>query len=700
MSEIIPESVKRLRWIWKAGAVFLLLVPLLLARNVKQEKDNLLTPDERAWLKAHPVIRLAPDPDFPPVESFDNNNEYNGITADYIALIEKKLGIQFKIVRLRNWEEIIDRAKNRQIDMYAASKTPQRTGYMLFTTPFLELPAGIIAREKVKGPLTMETLKGMKVSVVSGYATHDFIANNYPGLNPDVVPDVQTGLRKVSFGMSDAFVENLATATYYIEKEGFVNLRIAGESGYIYRMAFASRKDWPELNLILEKGLARISSDEEKAIYKKHIPLENRSLFASKKFQAAILTAFGAAVLLIAGVITLNRTLTKQVSRRTMELEKELSERKQAEDALRESEEKFRVLAETSPAAICLCQEDKHIYVNPSFIRLIDYTEREFLDMRFWDWVHADYKEMVRNRCLSRQRGEPAPPRYEFKGVTKSGEEKWVFLSAGRIEYRGKPAVIATIFDITDRKRSEEQILKLNEQLEQRVEQRTAQLEAANKELEAFSFSVSHDLRAPLRSIFGFSKALLDDYTDKLDNQGKDYLNRVCAASQRMSQLIDQMLKLSRAARSEMTWEAVNLSALVVSVTEELLSSNPERKMEFSIQKGVEVKGDRQLLQMLLQNLVDNAWKFTGKHPQPRIEFGVTENNGKSAYFVRDNGAGFDMAYADKLFAPFQRLHNDREFPGSGIGLSIVQRIVRRHGGEVWAEGAVDQGATFYFTLL
>lgn len=226
-----------------------------------------------------------------------------------------------------------------------------------------------------------------------------------------------------------------------------------------------------------------------------------------------------------------------------------------------------------------------------------------------------------------------------------------------------------------------------------------AALEVANKELESFSYSVSHDLRAPLRSIDGFSQALLEDYMDKLDEEGKDHLQRVRAATQRMAELIDDMLNLSRMTRSEMRLEAVNLSAVAQTIAAELQRSQPERQVEFVIAEGVAANGDSGLLKVALENLIGNAWKFTGKHSDAKIEFGITQHNGNSAYFVRDNGSGFDMAYAGKLFGAFQRLHDAREFPGTGIGLATVQRVVHRHGGQVWAESEVEKGATFYFTL-
>lgn len=248
-------------------------------------------------------------------------------------------------------------------------------------------------------------------------------------------------------------------------------------------------------------------------------------------------------------------------------------------------------------------------------------------------------------------------------------------------------------------KLAEEEIRKLNVELEHRVVERTAQLEAANKELQAFSYSVSHDLIAPLRSINGFSEALLEDYGEKLDGAAKDYLGRVREASQRMGQLIDDLLALSRVTRSEIRWEKVDLSGLARSIAAELQSAGPGRNVQFAITDGLLTDGDPGLLRAALGNLIGNAWKFTAKKPEATIELGVTQNNGKKIYFVRDDGAGFDMAYAGKLFGPFQRLHGRKEFEGTGIGLATVQRIINRHGGRIWAEAEVSRGATFYFTL-
>jgi signal transduction histidine kinase len=231
------------------------------------------------------------------------------------------------------------------------------------------------------------------------------------------------------------------------------------------------------------------------------------------------------------------------------------------------------------------------------------------------------------------------------------------------------------------------------------VAERTASLEEANRELEAFSYSVSHDLRAPLRAIDGFSQELLAGYAGRLDDQGRHYLERIRAASQRMAQLIDDLLQLSRLSRGEMRHQPIDLSGVAQEVADELRRREPGRDVTFVIEPGVGGFGDPRLLRLVLENLLGNAWKFTARHPRATISFGRAEVQGGPAYVVRDDGAGFDMAFADKLFGAFQRLHSDRDFPGTGIGLAIVQRIISRHGGRVRGEGAVERGASFSFTL-
>lgn len=253
--------------------------------------------------------------------------------------------------------------------------------------------------------------------------------------------------------------------------------------------------------------------------------------------------------------------------------------------------------------------------------------------------------------------------------------------------------------NITRRKEAEEALKKAYDDMELKVKERTAQLEQANKELEAFNYSVSHDLRSPLITIIGFSKLLMARNEDQLNEQGKKILKQVISSSNYMNDLLESLLSLSNKSLSDFNYEQVDLSRIGKKILGKLQETEPERNVEIVIEDGMTAKGDKTLLQGMLQNLLDNAWKYTRKNPLAKIEFKVKTNDKEQVYFVRDNGAGFDMGYADKLFVPLQRLHRDDEFPGSGIGLATVQRIIHRHGGKIWAEAEEGKGATFYFTL-
>ncbi|MDM7988728.1 MAG: PAS domain S-box protein [Smithella sp.] len=502
---------------------------------------------------------------------------------------------------------------------------------------------------------------------------------------------------------------------------------------------------------------------------------------------------------------------------------RDITERKRVEQSLRESEEKFRTLTESTPTAVMLYQNNKWVYANPAASEISGYSNRELLEMNFWDFVHPEDKKAVMERGLKRQRGEAVPSRYGLRIITKNGTIKWLYLSGATTNIGGSLAVIISVIDITEqkhaedalverdtrfkklsahvpgmlynflgrtdgtycfpfatdsirqlfgcspedvrhdfapvekviykddlkklyrsfivtgknmtpwelefrvqlpgqpvkwlfghstperlpdgsilshgyitditeRKKAEEKIIRLNETLEEKVKERTA-------ELEAFSYSVSHDLRAPLRTIDGFGQALLEEYDDKLDEQGKSYLKRITRATNKMADLIEDMLKLSRISRSEMDIVPVNLSQIARAVADELQSAHQDRLINITITDNLVDSADPRLMRIVLENLIGNAWKFTGKKEKAEIEFSARTEGNQKVYYVRDNGAGFNMENSKKLFAPFQRFHSAEEFSGTGIGLALIQRIIIRHGGRVWAQSHLDRGTTIYFTL-
>ena len=367
----------------------------------------------------------------------------------------------------------------------------------------------------------------------------------------------------------------------------------------------------------------------------------------------------------------------------------------------RRSEQRFRLIVEAAQEGIwTLDTEYRTSYVNRYMADMLGYTVEEMLGQPVLEFVvednHEDALASLAQRRQSRARVHDRQLRH------KQGHIVWTLISSNPMndeEGRFK-GVLATVTDITLRREAEQRVRELNQELERRIAERTAQLEFSNRELEAFAYSVAHDLRAPLRSISNFTVALTEDCSGTLDDTGQDYLRRIRGASQRMSELIDGILALSRVSRTELQLMEVNLSALARSIAEQLQRWQPERQARFTLQPGLVDQGDAQLLRSVLENLLGNAWKFTRERAEARIEFGVLPGPGTGrVYFVRDNGAGFDMEYQAKLFGVFQRLHTQQEFEGTGVGLATVQRILRRHGGRIWAEGRVGQGATFFFTL-
>jgi PAS domain S-box-containing protein len=377
----------------------------------------------------------------------------------------------------------------------------------------------------------------------------------------------------------------------------------------------------------------------------------------------------------------------------------DITESKRAEAALRESEDKFKYVFDHSPIGNTITLPSGVLQMNHAFCEMLGYSDQELKHSRWQDITYPEDIELTQKEIDPLLLEGQDSARFVKRYIHKNGSVVWVdIVTSLRRDAEGKPLYFMTsIIDITERKRAEEDLRKYHEHLEDLVRERTSKLETANKELEAFSYSVSHDLRTPLRAIDGFSHILLDDYADKLDEEGKRLLNVVRDNTSRMGQLIDDILKFSRTSRLEMTYAEIDMEGLARAVVEELQPT--DGKLQVEIEPIPPTTGDRSMMHQVFVNLLSNAIKFSRAKENAKIEVGGLIEGDEAVFYVKDNGVGFDMQYADKLFGVFQRLHSVNEFEGTGIGLAIVKRIITRHGGRVWAEGKLNEGATIYFAL-
>jgi PAS domain S-box-containing protein len=367
----------------------------------------------------------------------------------------------------------------------------------------------------------------------------------------------------------------------------------------------------------------------------------------------------------------------------------DITERKRIEEELLESREMFAAAFSTVQDALIISDMETGLIidVNQTWTSHWGYSKEESLGHRSTEMgVFTDIDD--RKRALEIIRKEGRLSDFEIQIRTKSGELRNVVLFVEQLMLPQKSLMLTIIHDITEHKRALSAL-----------HSRTEELQFANSELKSFSYSVSHDLRSPITVIKGFSNILLEDYGDKFDEYGKNVLNHIITGTNKMSSIIESLLSLSRISRETMICQEIDLGTIAETVISELRQNEPERAVQVNIANTIPAHADPKLITITLTNLIGNAWKYTGKNKDARIDVGITIDGDENVYFIRDNGAGFDMDYADKLFKPFQRLHKESEFTGTGIGLAIVQRIIQRHGGRIWAESQADLGSTFYFTL-
>jgi len=436
------------------GRLLLLLafVGIIAVPVIGDDTTAWLTAEERVWIAAHPVITVAPDPDFPPIEYFDEGGEYQGLAADYLALVEQKTGLNFKIVRCASWDEVLAKARAREVDaLPAAAQTPQRADYLLFSDPHIVLQGVIIARQQVKGTLTVDDLQGMRVAVVRGYAWQEFITSEHPKIELDLVNDLQTGLRKVSLGMADVVIATLPVAIYHIEKEGITNLHVAGETGYFISLSFATRSDWPQLHTIMQGALAGIPQEEKDAILSRWIRLERKPMIAGKTLWIIIAVVLGGIGLGALVAVQWTLSMKRQVARKTADLNYELSVRRQTEEDLSASEERHRVLfAQLSDALFVETLEGRILNVNESACKLLGYTREELTQMTVRDLLPPGTPEFLPQEIIAATIHENI---IETANKRKDGSIVPVELRGRVVNIDDQPRLLVSLRDITERVR-------------------------------------------------------------------------------------------------------------------------------------------------------------------------------------------------------------------------------------------------------
>lgn len=635
---------------------------------------------------------------FPPQYYVDGETgETYGFAIDFMNEIALRSGLKVHYIMFDTWAEVNEALKVGQIDgIPNMGIADERKEFMDFTIPVETSHISIFVRSTTTDIHNIYELAGRKVAVVTA-SKGLYIMEEREGVDLVIYNSLEEAFLYLISGNVDALVYPEPTV-FQIAYQSNLNdhIKVVGEPLIEIKRAIAVRKDQPELLNVLDREVkAFVATPEYGEMYTKWNG-EPEPYWNAKRVGTTM------AIILAIIVIFLLSWHYFSVVKLNNSLKSSITEREQTEDILKETTDYLNKLIDYTNAPFVVWDPEFRITkVNHAFERLTGYNADEIVNTKLPMYFPKESREQSMEQVKCTSSGEYWES-IEIPILQKDGFVRYLVWNSANLYDKDGETVAITIaqgIDITDRKRMADEIKQMNIDLEQRIEERTSELTVVNKELEAFSYSVSHDLRAPLRSVDGFSQALLEDYGDKFDEIGKDYLNRVRNATIDMGHLIDDILNLSRITRGDVNYDEVDLSKLFLDIAERYKKEQPERDIDLIISKGLKVNGDERLLKAMLENLISNAYKFSSQEPIAKIEFGMTSINDEDAYYVRDNGVGFDMKYADKLFGAFQRLHSKAEFPGTGVGLATVQRIIHKHGGRVWAESELGKGATFYFTI-
>ena len=683
-----------------------------------------LSDEDRAWIDANPVVTVGVDLDFAPIEDMDNTGNYIGVTADFLALVTRKTGLEFRIDHGYTWAESLERIKQGKIHMLgAAVASDQRKAYMDFTAPYAWLSGVIIVPKTVTEPMSLEKLKGMNVTVVNDYIWKDFIETHYPDMVINPAQDIRAALKKVSFGMADAMVGYMATASHHIERLGISNLKISGETVSVLDISFAVSKQHPRLTRILNQVLSQTTEDQKKAMVRKWIRLEFTKPDYIKWVTRIIFPGVALVVLGLIATIIWNRSLQRQVQHRTEKLNQELVQRSLVEQALRESEEKYKsIFRNIQDVYYELLPQGRIIEISPSVQKVFGYN-RDALLKDSMAVMFDNPGEFV--RMLETASREHRLDDYGAVLVCPDGNRLNCSINAVMIrDNRGTPSkIVGSIHNITERVKAQRALKSAYKELEKRVRERTAELRNTNRELNKakeaadaatraksnFLANMSHEIRTPLSGVISASELVMHEDPPKKIAR---YINIIRSSGHALLGVIDDILDFSKieAGKLDIEIHTFKLDQLITRSANLFKQKIKDKDISFEVDvtedTPTHLKGDSFRIQQILTNLLGNAVKFTDKggticlkitgqpcaHKPDRVFM---------EFEVSDTGIGISPKHQDLLFTPFSQIDasTTRKYGGSGLGLSICGQLVEIMEGTITVESAPNKGSRFIFTI-
>jgi PAS domain S-box-containing protein len=690
-------------------SIFRKWIPIYTSK-IKTEKAPMLlfTQAEKQWLADHREMRLAVDPEFAPVEFIDEQGNYSGIAADYVQLLNERLGIAMRVVPGLSWSEAMEKAKHGQIDVFAAiTPTADRQKYLNFTDPYFKYPFVIFTRDDFPFIAGLESLTDKKVVVVKDYVTHELVQTNYPQVNLIAADTIHDGLAAVSTGRADAFVGDTATASYIIRKYNFANLKIAAPTEFKSEgHCFAVRKDWPQLVSILNKALKNIPPQKRLGISKKWIEIE-----VEEFPRYWIWIAEGAAGLLLIFVVLSSifriqvRRRTAELSQKNIQLEREAIERQRMEDALRGSEKRLSQFFHATFEMVFFHDNGKILDVNPAAMQTTGYRPKELIGRNILEFVSPESRQTVLDNMST---GVVDP--YEVDIVTKRGICMPVEIHARNIDLGGYKVRVVSLRDISERKRNEAALQRAHDDLEIKVEERTRELVQANEKLQEFDrlksmfiASVSHELRTPLNSIIGFSGMMMQEAFGVLNEKYSDYVARINHSGRHLLALITDIIDLSKieSGRIDVMVSDFSVDELISEAVEAIRHQAENKNLTVTVEvpREISMHTDRRRLLQCLLNFLSNAVKYS---ELGSITVLAEQNLGEVKLSVRDTGIGIKEEDMPKLFEAFERIdsHLRVKAGGTGLGLYLTRKIAREllHG-EVGVESSPGGGSVFWIKI-